>query len=48
MSKILGKNLKLIFEKVREDDDSQLKLVKEIGKLSFCLNKHYSNLFIQF
>jgi len=48
MSKILGKNLKLIFDKVSEDDDSQLKLVKEIGKISFCLHKNYNNLFLQF
>ena len=39
------KNLKLIFEKVVEDDDSQLKLTKEIGKIAYCLSKFYPNVF---
>ena len=47
MSKIISKNLGSIMETVPEDDDSQLRLAKEIGKVAHCLHQFYPNVFQQ-
>jgi hypothetical protein len=41
----MNKNLNAILEKVKEDDDSQLKLAKEIGKIAYCLHRFYPGTF---
>lgn len=45
MSKLILKNLPVILEKVIEDDDSQLKLSREIGKIAFCLHRYHPSVF---
>eukprot|EP00347_Sterkiella_histriomuscorum_P018664 403344647 len=47
MSKLILKNLPIIFEKVCEDGDSQLKLTKYLGKIAYGLFKHYPSVFEQ-
>ena len=34
-----------IINRVHEDDESQLKLSKEYGKIHYCLNKYYPESF---
>jgi hypothetical protein len=45
MAKIVSKNLIGILDKVSEDDDSQVRLSSEIGKIAYYIWKFYSELF---
>ena len=45
LNKIVSKNLGSIMENVQEDDDSQMRLAKEIGKVAHCLHQFYPKVF---
>ena len=47
LNKIISKNLGSIMENVQEDDDSQMRLAKEIGKVAHCLHQFYPKVFQQ-
>jgi hypothetical protein len=41
MNKAMSKNLPVILDKVHEDEDSHVKLTREIGKIAYCLHLYY-------
>ena len=41
MDQMLKKNIEDTFNRINEDDESLLKLTKEIGKIYYCIHKFY-------
>lgn len=41
MDRLLQKNIEEIFIRINEDDESLLKLTKDIGKMYYCIYKFY-------
>lgn len=41
MDRLLQKNMEDLFNRISEDDESLLKLTKDIGKIYYCINKFY-------
>ena len=41
MDKLLERNIEDIFNRINEDDESLLKLTKDIGKIYYCIHKFY-------
>lgn len=48
LAKAMGESLPEILEKVSEDKDSELKLIKELGKIAYCLHSYYKDTFEKF
>lgn len=47
MEKLLKRNIDDIFNRINEDDESLLKLTKEIGKIYYCIHKFYPSIFVE-
>lgn len=47
MDKLLAKNIEDIVNRINEDDESLLKLTKDIGKIYYCIHKYYPQTFEQ-